>query len=157
MANASNPAPGAAKSELVLTRVFDAPRATVFRAWTDPKHLTRWWGPHGFTNPVCEADAKPGGAIRIDMRGPDGTVYPMIGTFHEVVPPERLVFTSIAVGEGGKTLIKVMNTVTMTERDGKTTLTLSARVLELDPNFPGAAGMEQGWSQSLERLAELVA
>jgi uncharacterized protein YndB with AHSA1/START domain len=156
MATPSN-SPGGVKRDLVLTRTFDAPRSLVFGAWVDPKHLASWWGPHGFTNPVCEADAKPGGAIRIDMRAPDGTVFPMTGTFHEVSPPERLVFTSVAVGEGGKTLIKVRNTVTMTERDGKTTVTLDARVLELDPDFPGAAGMEQGWSQSLERLAALVA
>jgi uncharacterized protein YndB with AHSA1/START domain len=158
MANASKPNPDAVKREVNLTRTFDAPRDLVFRAWTDPKHLAQWWGPHGFTNPVCEADVRPGGAIRIDMRGPDGVVYPMTGTFHEVVAPERLVFTSVAVGEGGKTLIKAMNTVTFAERDGKTTLTLNARVLELAPEFAAnAAGMEEGWSQSLERLADQAA
>ncbi len=76
----------------MITRTFDSPRELVFKAWTDPKHVTQWWGPHGFTNPVCELDVRPGGAIRIHMRGPDGTVYPMTGTFHEVVEPERLVF-----------------------------------------------------------------
>ena len=155
MATPSNP--DSVKREVKLTRTFDAPRSLVFKAWVDPKHLASWWGPHGFTNPVCEADAKPGGAIRIDMRAPDGAVFPMTGTFHEVTPPERLVFTSVAVGEGGKTLIKAMNTVTMTERDGKTTVTLDARVLELAPEFAeAAAGMEEGWSQSLERLAAHV-
>jgi uncharacterized protein YndB with AHSA1/START domain len=67
------------EQELVLTRVFDAPRELVFKVWTDPKHLARWWGPRGFTNPVCELDLRPGGAILIHMRGPDGTVYPMTG------------------------------------------------------------------------------
>jgi len=69
------------EQELVLTRVFDAPRELVFKAWTDPKHVAQWWGPHGFTNPVCELDLRPGGAILIHMRGPDGVVYPMTGTY----------------------------------------------------------------------------
>ena len=79
--------------EVVVQRVLNAPRALVFKVWTEASHLVRWWGPDGFTTPRCEADARPGGAIRIDMRGPDGTVYPMTGIFQEVLPPERLVFT----------------------------------------------------------------
>src|ERR1700722_3962453 len=78
------PARESAERELKITRVFDAPREVVFKAWTDPKLLAQWWGPKGFTNPVCELDARPGGAIRVHMRGPDGTVYPMGGMFHEI-------------------------------------------------------------------------
>ncbi len=139
--------------KLVLTRIFDAPREIVFKAWTDPKHLAQWWGPRGFTNPVCEIDVRPGGAIRIDMRGPDGVVYPMSGAFHEIVPPERLVFTSSAFN--GQ--IEVHNTVTFAEVDGKTKLTLRAVVVKSTPEVAAAlAGMEEGWSQSLERLVELL-
>ncbi len=61
----------AARREIIITRMFDAPRALVFKAWTDPRHVARWWGPKGVTNPVCELDVRPGGAIRIDMRGAD--------------------------------------------------------------------------------------
>ncbi|MGZ3593758.1 MAG: SRPBCC domain-containing protein, partial [Syntrophales bacterium] len=82
---------------LVITRFFDAPRDIVFKAWTDEKLVAQWWGPNGFANPVCELDARPGGAIHIDMRGPDGVVYPMKGIFHEIAEPERLVFTSSAI------------------------------------------------------------
>ena len=89
--------------KLVLERVFDAPRELVFKAWTDPKMMARWWGPTYFTNPVCELDARPGGAILIHMTSPDGTAYPMKGTFEEVVPPERLAFSAIALeDEAGK-------------------------------------------------------
>src|SRR5580700_11269312 len=63
--------------ELFTTRIFDAPREVVFRAWTDPERMKRWWGPKNFTNPVCEVDARPGGTIRIHMRAPDGVIYPM--------------------------------------------------------------------------------
>jgi len=146
--------------ELVLTRTFDAPRSLVFKAWIDPKHLARWWGPSGFTNPVCEVDARPGGGIRIDMTGPDGVVYPMKGVFHEIVEPERLVFACSAHDDGaGNPGLEVINTVTFAEQDGKTTLTLHAVVVKA--TFPAAAtalaGMEVGWTQSLERLKAEVA
>jgi uncharacterized protein YndB with AHSA1/START domain len=65
-----------AKREVVITRIFDAPRDLVFKAWTDPKHMARWWGPMGFTNPICELDARVGGAWRIVMRSPAGIEYP---------------------------------------------------------------------------------
>src|SRR6201981_2378158 len=87
-----------AEREITITRVFDAPRAMVFKAWTDAKELAQWWGPKGFTNPVCELDVRVGGAIRIHMRSPDGSVYPMKGDFREIVPPERLAFSHIPPG-----------------------------------------------------------
>jgi uncharacterized protein YndB with AHSA1/START domain len=73
-AKASAPA-SAVKREVVITRVFDAPRGLVFKAWTDPEHMARWWGPKGFTNPICELDARVGGAWRIVMRSPAGSAY----------------------------------------------------------------------------------
>jgi uncharacterized protein YndB with AHSA1/START domain len=72
-----------ADQDVVFTRGFKAPRRRVFKAWTDPEHVAQLWGPHGFTNPVCELDVRPDGAIRIHMRGPDGTVYPMTGAWRE--------------------------------------------------------------------------
>ena len=140
--------------ELTITRVFDAPRRLVFKVWTDPKHLAAWWGPHGFTNPRCEWDARAGGLIHIDMRAPDGRVYPMTGKFQGVVEPERIVFVSAALDEAGKPMFEVLNTVTFSEGAGKTTVTLSARVLSATPQAPQyLKGMEMGWTQSLERLA----
>ncbi len=140
--------------ELVITRTFDAPREIVFKMWTDPKHMAQWWGPHGFTNPVCELDVRPGGAIRIDMRDPDGTVYPMTGTFREIVRPERLVFTAEALDQNGAAVLEVMNTVTFEEKNGKTTLTLQAHVAKVaGEGVSYLEGMEAGWTQSLERLA----
>lgn len=144
---------------IVMTRVFDAPRALVFKAWTDPKHMARWWGPKRFTNPVCELDVRPGGAIRIDMTGPDGVVYPMKGVFHEIDEPERLVLTTSALeDEAGHPQLEVLNTVTFAEQGGKTKLTLRAVVVKSAPEAGAAlAGMEKGWSQSLDRLAEELA
>jgi uncharacterized protein YndB with AHSA1/START domain len=147
-------ATGASRPELVLTRVFDAPRDVVFNAWTDPRHVVRWWGPHGFTNPVCEVDARPGGAIRIHMRGPDGTVYPMRGEFREIVPPERLVLTTAVDEPDGSPRFEVLHTVTFTEQDGKTVLTLTTRIIkETAAAAPQLGEMHAGWTQSLERLS----
>ena len=144
--------------ELLTTRIFDAPRDLVFKAWTDPERLQRWWGPKGFTNPVCEVDVRPGGAIRIHMRAPDGIVYPMTGVFHEIMEPERLVFTSRALDSNGEPLFEVLNTVTFSEEGGKTKLTLHARVLNVKGDAAQhLAGMEQGWSMSLDRLADRLA
>ena len=146
------------EQELVLTRVFDAPRELVFKVWTDPKHVAQWWGPKGFTNPVCELDLRPGGAILIHMRGPDGTVYPMTGVYQEVVRPERLVFTSGALDADGNPLFEVLTTVTFTEESSKTKQILKARVIKRTAQAaPYLAGMEAGWTQSLERLAAYVA
>ncbi len=153
MTTRNDPATAPAEREFVFTRVFDAPRRLVFKAWTDPEYVAPWWGPHGFTNPVCELDVRPGGAIRIDMRGPGGTVYPMTGAYQEIVEPERLVFTSAALDEQGKPLFEVLNTVTFAEQGGKTTQTLRARVVNKTGNAARyLEGMEEGWTQSLERL-----
>ena len=145
-----------ADREMVITRMFDAPRALVFAAWTDPAHIAQWWGPKGFTTPVCELDVRLGGAMLIHMRGPDGSMYPGRGVFHEIVAPERLVFTTTAFDDAaGKPGLEVRNTVTFTEQEGKTQLRLHAVVVTAVPEVAGAlAGMEQGWSQSLEKLAE---
>src|SRR6266851_3665544 len=117
--------------ELTLTRVLDAPREVVFRMWTDPQHVAQWWGPMGFTNPVCEMDVRPGGALRIVMRAPDGTDYPMTGIFQEIAPPERLVFTNIAVDAAGDHLLEGTTIVTFAAQQGKTTLTLRTRAVAM--------------------------
>lgn len=141
--------------ELTITRTFDAPRELVFRAWTDPNRMAQWWGPKYFTNPVCELDVRPGGAILIHMQGPDGTVYPMKGVFEEVVEKERLVFASSALeAEEGDALLEVLTTVTFAEQEGKTKLTMHAVVTKAAPGAEGALkGMEEGWNQSLDKLA----
>lgn len=156
----SSSAAGQARQELFLTRIYGAPRSLVFKAWTDPKAMARWWGPRKFTNPVCDLDARPGGLIRIDMCGPDGKIYPMKGVFHEIVEPERLVFTSTALeDEQGKPLLEILNTVSFEEFHGITKLTLHARLItkdiQLSPQVLAAlSGMEQGWSESLYRLTD---
>jgi uncharacterized protein YndB with AHSA1/START domain len=147
-----------AEREVVITRIFDAPRALVFKAWTDPKHLKRWWGPKMFTNPVCEVDARVGGAWRIVMRGPDGVDYPCGGVYREIVEPERLVFTNIATDNDGNPILDGLTTVTFAEQGGTTKLTLTTRAVAL-VEYAAAylQGMEAGWTQSLESLAEELA
>ena len=146
-----------ATKELTITRIYDAPRALVFKMWTDPKHMAQWWGPKGFTNPICELDARPGGKIHIDMRAPDGTIYPMTGTFREVKEPERLVFMAYAEDHDGNVHLESLTTVTFEEQGGKTKLTMHASAVGLAPiAVQMLAGMDAGWNGSLDKLAELV-
>ncbi len=147
-----------AEREITITRTFDAPRALVFKAWTDAKVLAQWWGPKGFTNPRCEFDAKVGGVIRIDMRAPDGAIYPMKGEIREIVPPERLAFTNIALDDLGNHIIEGFTTVTFADADGKTRLTLHTRgsaVVEKAVAY--LQGMEMGWTMSIDKLQALLA
>ena len=152
-------AAGTSDREVVLTRVFDAPRDLVWEAWTDPKHLGNWWGPRGFTTRVHAWDVRPGGKIALEMVGPDGTAYPMGGTFHEAAAPGRLVFTGTAFEDAdGNPQLEVHTTVTLAERGGQTTLAVRLLPVKVAPAAAGAlAGMEEGWGQQLDRLAEDLA
>jgi len=143
---------------VAITRVFDAPRALVWQAWTDPKMLGQWFGPQCFTASVPEYDVRVGGALRIVMHGPDGNDYPMKGVFREVKAPERLVFSNIAIDNDGNHLLEGETTVTLTEQGGKTTMTLKSHAVGLVPHAPQMlAGMEAGWTQSIDKMQELVA
>jgi len=144
--------------EVTITRLVAAPRDLVFRAWTEPAHLARWWGPQGFTNPVCEVDARVGGELRIVMRGPDGTDYPMRGVFREVVAPQRLVFTNFPVDARDRPLMDGLTTVTFAAEGGKTRLTIATRATGLAPVAARMLdGMQAGWTQSIDRLEAYVA
>lgn len=143
--------------ELVITRIFDAPRELVFKAWTDPAHMAQWWGPRGFTNPVCELDVRPGGALLIHMQGPDGVVIQTKGVFRKVVEPERLILTLTNFEDAdGRPQLELLNTVTFAEEEeGKTKLTLHIVVVRGAPEVAASlATMNEGWNESLDRLAE---
>jgi putative oxidoreductase len=146
------------ENELTLTRLIEAPRKHVWKAWTDSTLLAQWWGPDGFTNPLCTIHVRRGGAIRIDMRGPDGTVYPLSGKYLEVVEPTLLVFTNSALDSTGKPLFNVFNTITFADQDGKTKLIMHASISHKTPEAESyIEGMETGWTQSLVRLTSLIA
>lgn len=143
--------------EAAFARQLKAPRALVWRAWTDPVMLARWWGPHGFTNPRCEIDPRVGGEIFIHMQAPDGMVHPMRGTIREIEHEKRLVFVAIAEDRDGKPLLESLTTVTFEESDGGTKLTIQARGTSIQPiGAEMLGGMNEGWSQSLERLTALL-
>jgi uncharacterized protein YndB with AHSA1/START domain len=145
------------RRRIALARRLAAPRAVVFRAWTEADVLRRWWGPAGFSNPVCEADAREGGLIRIVMRAPDGSTHPMRGAFRELAPPRRLALTLLAEDLRGDPLLECGIRLELSEAGGATQLRLDASGSGLSPAAPGMlAGMEDGWSQSLDRLAALL-
>jgi uncharacterized protein YndB with AHSA1/START domain len=99
--------------EFVIMREYAAPRAIVWRACTEARHLAQWWGPRGFTAPVCEWDAKPGNKIYVVMRAPNGADFPMGGKFLEVVAPEKLVTTTGALDDKGKMMFEFHHTLTL--------------------------------------------
>jgi uncharacterized protein YndB with AHSA1/START domain len=143
-----------ADREIVITRLLDAPRETVFSAWTDPAQIEIWWGPTGFTTTIHEMDVRPGGTWRFIMHGPDGVDYPNWVAYSEVVRPERLVYAH----GGSRAEPEFHVTVTFAEEDGKTRLTMRSL-------FPSAAAREyvvrevkaiEGGNQTLDRLGEFL-
>jgi uncharacterized protein YndB with AHSA1/START domain len=139
---------------LVIERIFAAPRALVFRAWTDPVHLVHWLGPAGFTGTIIQMDVRPGGAYRFQMRSADGTDYWQQGVHREVVEPERLVRTCVWTdADGNPTGPETLMTITFEEHDGKTKLTFQQM-------FESAAVRDAhrgGTASSLDRLADYLA
>jgi len=142
---------------IIATRVYDAPRELVFEVWTDPKHLSQWWGPDGFSTTTSAFDMRTGGVWRFVMHGPDGRDYQNRITYDEIVKPERIVYHH----GGGDDVepVQFRTTVTFEDLDGKTRLTLHAV-------FPSAAerdrvikeyGADKGAMQTLSRLADYLA
>jgi uncharacterized protein YndB with AHSA1/START domain len=140
--------------EVVITRVFEAPRELVFDAHTKPEHLRQWLlGPEGWTMPVCDVDLRPGGEWRFTWRKDDGTEMSMGGVYKEVTPPERIVNSESWGGDWPETL----NTVVLTEEDGRTTLTLTILYPSKDARDAAiATGMKDGVSVSYDRLASML-
>ena len=141
--------------EIVLSRVFDAPRELVFDAWTDPVHIAEWWGPNGFTTTLHEMDVRVGGRWRFVMHGPDGIDYPNEVIYTEVLRPERLVYDH---GSGTDDSDRFEATVTFVERAGKTEITLRmvlSTVAERERTV-GFGAVELGY-QTLERFAKYLA
>jgi uncharacterized protein YndB with AHSA1/START domain len=138
--------------------------------WTDPKHLEQWFGPRGFTTTV-EADVRPGGSMRTVMYGPDGTAHPMTGVYREVIEPERLVYTQDlsqhpaewqdylnSLHPDGKAGLQSVTAVTFEEENGGTKLTITTTFESAgDRVAMEKLGMNEGWQQTLDRLAEQLA
>ena len=145
--------------EVTIERRFDAPRQLVFDCMTKAEHLARWWGPRMFDVPVCESDARVGGKLVIHMRGPDpyGT-NPVEGEFLEVSPPDRLQFVLRGFpGEDGSWGIEHVTTMDFEDAEGATLMRMTTRVLQVsDALLPALGGMREGWSQSLDKMAELL-
>ena len=139
--------------ELTITRTFDAPRALVFKAWTDPSHATRWWGPRDYPATHLEMDVRPGGAWRGCLRSNEtGKELWQRGVFREVFAPERIVFTFAWDAEGERGL-ETLVTVTFAEQDGKTRMTFHQAPFQSIAERDGHRG---GWTSSFDRLDEHV-
>lgn len=149
--------------EVVIERVFDAPRELVWKAWTEPERLMRWWGPKDYTAPAAKIDLRVGGKYLYCMRSPEGQDYWSTGTFREIVPLERIVATDTFADEKGNVVpathygmsadfpLELLVTVTFEDLDGKTKLTLR------HAGIPAGEMREMttaSWNESLDKLAE---
>jgi uncharacterized protein YndB with AHSA1/START domain len=153
MAAKKSPGAKSRKSTLTLSRVFDAPRALVFAAWTQSAHMKRWSAPHGFKIPVSEGELKPGGAWRAVMVTPDGFKLRLSGVYRKIVPDELLVFTHRWEGPdaGPETVV----TVRFSDAPGgRTRMQFEQTGFDSGEARDGHAG---GWGQAFERLEELLA
>lgn len=140
--------------EIVMTRVFDAPRELVFKVMNDPAQLPHWWGPKRLTTTVETMDVRPGGRWRVVQRDPDGNEYAFNGVYREVVPPERVVRTFEFEGMPGHVLLE---TATFEEHDGKTKFTSTALFESVeDRDGMLESGSEAGATESMDRFAELL-
>ncbi|NWJ48327.1 MAG: SRPBCC domain-containing protein [Chloroflexi bacterium] len=151
------------EQEIVITRIFDAPRELVFKAWTDPNLMMQWWGPKGFIAPVCKIDLRVGGSYHCCMRGPDGKDYWSTGVYREIVPPSRLVCTDNFADEKGNVVPasyygmpgdwpqEFLVTATFEEFEGKTKLTLRHSGI---PAGEMREMTEAGWNESFDKLAD---
>src|ERR1051325_8099968 len=152
---------------MVVTRVFDAPLELVWKAWTDPKYVMQWWGPKGFTTPVCKMDFRVGGKFLYCMRTPDGQEFWNGGEYHEIVPQEKIVYSMyFADSKGNKVepaeygieheAIEGAHDVVIFEDfgNGQTKLTLIGNEPMEDAKN---SGQLEGWNQILEKVAAVIA
>ncbi len=162
MATENSPA---TEKDLVITRIFDVPRELLWKAWTDPEYMKLWWGPKGFTSPVCKIDFRVGGVYLNCMRSPEGKDYWSTGVYREIVESERIVCTDCFADEKGNIVpatyygmssdfpLEMLVTVTFEEDKGKTKLTLRHAGM---PSGADQDGARQGWSESFDKLAEVL-
>ena len=144
----------ASESELVITRVFDAPLALVFAAWTEPEHLARWSGPQGFTVPHRTMDLREGGRYRACLRSPEGAEHWVGGVYKTLQPPHRLVMTHAWEDEHGEPGPQTLVTVTLSEESpGKTRMHFRQSGFDSASSRDGHA---RGWASSFERLQALL-
>ncbi|HEV7646810.1 MAG TPA: SRPBCC domain-containing protein [Actinophytocola sp.] len=137
--------------ELTITRLFDAPRELVFRCWTEPDQLAKWFGPTGFVAPSVTANAVAGGAWRICIRDTDGVEHWASGVYVEVVAPERLVFSFRWDAEDERQELEdTLVTIAFADRDGKTEMTFHQSGFVSDPSRDGHVA---GWRESFDDLA----
>jgi uncharacterized protein YndB with AHSA1/START domain len=138
---------------LRLSRSFAAPRERVFRAFTAPTQLTKWWGPKGFTVPACTMDVRAGGAWHTVMRSPEGKDHIISGVYREIVPPERLVFTWAWEQDGARSHETVV-TIELLETPGGTRLELTHELFESEDSRDRH---RQGWSGCFDCLEQALA
>ncbi|HEY8182169.1 MAG TPA: SRPBCC family protein [Thermoanaerobaculia bacterium] len=142
----------AAGREIVASRVFDAPRDLVWKAWSDPKHIVQWWGPKGFTTTMQEMDFRPGGTWRFVMHGPDGTDYQNKIIYREIVKPERIAYSHVS-----GPLFEASVTFSVQGDKTRVEVRMVFESAELREKVAKDFGAVEGLHQNLDRLEQHLA
>jgi uncharacterized protein YndB with AHSA1/START domain len=151
------------ENDLLITRIFDAPRDLVWKAWTDPEHVKRWWGPKNFTAPYVQMDFRVGGKYLYCMRSAEGQDYWSTGIYREIIPQEKIVVTDSFADEKGNVVpashygmtgnwpLELLVTLTFEKQGNKTKFTLRHVGLPAGDMFKMTG---EGWNESLDKLAD---
>ena len=153
------------ESELLITRIFSAPRELVWKAWTEPERVMRWWGPKYFTSPICKIDFRVGGSYLFCMQSPEGEDFWSTGVYLEIIPLEKIVCTDSFADENGNVVpatyydmeedfpLELELTITFEDHNGNTKMIL--RHIGIPEGITQEL-TKQGWNESFDKLAEIL-
>lgn len=153
------------ESELLITRIFSTPRELVWKAWTEPERVMRWWGPKYFTSPICKMDFRVGGSYHFCMQSPEGEDFWSTGVYLEIIPLEKIVCTDSFADENGNVVpatyydmeedfpLELELTITFEDHNGNTKMIL--RHIGIPEGITQEL-TKQGWNESFDKLAEIL-
>lgn len=143
--------------ELTITRIFNADRDIVFKMWTEAEHVSKWYGPKGFSVADCRIDPKSGGEFFVNMKSKDGKVYPSTGIYREISPPDKLVFSLVShFDDNGNPQVEMLNTLTFKKENGKTKMVMVIEEVKTISGIVPLKGLDFAWGQSFDKMAEAL-
>ncbi len=143
--------------EVIITRYFKADRDTVFKMWTEAEHVSKWYGPKGFSVENCRIDPKPGGEFFVNMKSRDGKIYPSNGIYREVSSPDKLIFSLVShFDDLGNPQVEMLNTLSFTEENGQTKMVMVITEAKTIPEVVPLKGLDFAWNQSFDKIQAVL-
>ena len=143
--------------ELIIKRSFNISRTILYEMWTKPEHLSKWYGPKNFSVSECRTDLQPGGEFFINMKSPDGKIYPSTGIWRELDPPGKLVFSLVShFDDNGHPQMEMLNTLIFEEEENITKMIMKIKEIKTLPEINPLKGLDFAWNQSFDKLSSLI-